>query len=70
VNSTGATIDFWVSARKCDAAAAKRFFLQALGYPWPRVIMVDGNAYYPKVIAELKRQGKLGSDAAVEPART
>ena len=46
-----------------DATAAKRFFqkaLQAPGHPRPRVITVDGNPSYPKVIAELKQERKLG----------
>jgi len=62
VDSTGATIDFLFSAER-DAAAAKQFFqkaLQAPGHPRPRVITVDGNPSYPKVIEELKREGKLG----------
>jgi IS6 family transposase len=62
VDSTGATIDFLLSARR-DAAAAKRFFqkaLQSLGHPRPRVINVDGNPSYPKVVAELKRSRELG----------
>jgi transposase-like protein len=53
VDSTGATIDFLVSARR-DAAAAKRFFQKALrapGHPCPRVINWDGNQSYPKVVA-------------------
>src|SRR5947207_1824611 len=61
VDSTGATIDFLLSARR-DAAAAKRFFqkaLRSLGHPHPRVIKVDGNPSYPKVIAELKCAGEL-----------
>src|SRR6267154_945521 len=56
VDSSGATIDFLLSA-KHDAAAAKRFFqkaLRSLGHPRPRVINVYGNPSYPKVIAELK----------------
>ena len=32
VDSTGATIDFWISAER-DAAAAKRFFQKALQAP-------------------------------------
>jgi transposase-like protein len=62
VYSTGATIDFWFSAER-DAVAAKRFLqkaLQAPGHPRPRVITVDGNPCYPKVIAELKLERKLG----------
>jgi transposase, IS6 family len=49
VDSTGATIDFLLAARR--DAAAKRFFQNALrapGHPRPRVINVDGNPYYPK----------------------
>ena len=62
VDSSGATIDFLLAARR-DAAAAKRFFQNALlapGHPRPRVINVDGNRSYPKVVAELKQEGKLG----------
>jgi len=62
VDSTGATIDFLLAARR-DAAAAKRFFRNALRaprHPRTRVINVDGNPSYPKVVAELKQDGKLG----------
>ena len=62
VDSTGATIDFLLSARR-DAAAAKRFFQKALrspGHPRPRVINVDGNPSYPNVIDELKKKHALG----------
>ena len=62
IDSTGATIDFWLSVER-DAAAAKSFFqrvLQAPGHPRPRVINVDGNPCYPKVNAELKEERKLG----------
>jgi transposase, IS6 family len=71
VDSTGATIDFLLSARR-DAAAAKRFFQKALrspGHPRPRVINVDGNPSYPKVIAELKRTGELGRRCRCRPVR-
>src|SRR5205807_10096361 len=50
VDSTGATIDFLLSAHR-DAAAAKRLFqsaLRATGHPRPRVINVEGNPSYPK----------------------
>ena len=59
-DSSGATIDFWFSAER-DAAAAKQFFQKALQAPGPRprVIPVDGNPSYPKVIAELKKERKL-----------
>ena len=62
VDSTGATIDFLLAACR-DAAAAKRFFQKALdapGHPRPRVIHVDGNPSYPKVVAELKQERSLG----------
>jgi len=62
VDSTGATIDFWFSAER-DAAAVKHFFQKALqspGHPRPRVITVDGNPSYPKVIAELKQERTCG----------
>jgi transposase, IS6 family len=62
VDSAGATIDFRLAARR-DAAAAKRFFQNALlapGHPRPRVINVDGNPSYPKAVSELKQEGKLG----------
>jgi transposase-like protein len=71
VDSTGATIDFLLSAKR-DAPAAKRFFQKALrsvGHPRPRVINVDGNPSYPKVIAELKRTGELGRRCRCRPVR-
>jgi IS6 family transposase len=60
VDSTGATGDFWFSTKR-DAAAAKRLFQKALrnpARPRPRVINVDGNPSYPRVIAELKQDRK------------
>ena len=71
VDSTGATIDFLLSATR-DAGAAKRFFQRALsspGHPRPRVINVDGNPSYPRVIAELKRTGELGRRWHCRPVR-
>ena len=71
VDSTGATIDFLLSARR-DAVAAKRFFQKALrtpGHPRPRVINVDGNPAYPKVISELKGAGELGRRCRCRPVR-
>ena len=62
VDSTGATIDFYLSEKR-DAAAAKQFFRKALAarnHPSPRVINVDGNPSYPKVVEELQQDGKLG----------
>jgi transposase-like protein len=55
-----------------DAAAAKRFFQKALrapGHPRPRVINVDGNPSYPKVITELKQTGELGRRCRCRPVR-
>ena len=71
VDSSGDTIDFLLSARR-DAASAKRFFQKALrsvGHPRPRVINVDGNPTYPKVIGELKRSGRLGRCCRCRPVR-
>src|SRR5881227_3778338 len=71
VDSSGATIDFLLSARR-GAAAAKRFFqkaLRSIGHPGPRVINVDGNPSYPKEISELKRSGELGRRCRCRPVR-
>lgn len=71
VDSTGDTIDFLLS-RKRDADAAKRFFQKALrlaNHPRPRVINVDGNPSYPKVIEELKRTRELGQRCRCRPVR-
>jgi len=71
VDSSGSTVDFHLSARQ-DAAAANRFFPKALrsdGHPRPRVINVDGNPSYPKVIGELKRAGELGRRCRCRPVR-
>ena len=62
VDSTGATIDFFLSETR-DVFAAGAFFRKALaapGHPRPRVINVDGNPSYPGVIDELKRTHALG----------
>jgi transposase-like protein len=69
VDSSGATIDFLLSCRR-NAAAAKRFLQKALqGHPRPRVINVDGNPSYPKVIAELKKTGEWGRRCHCRPVR-
>jgi transposase-like protein len=71
VDSTGATIDFFLSAKR-DAAVARHFFQKALrapGHPRPRVINVDGNPSYPKVISELKQAGELGRRCQCRPVR-
>ena len=61
VDSTGATIDFLLSARR-DAAAAERFLAKALGganHPAPRVINTDKHAGYPPAIVQLKAEAAL-----------
>ncbi len=61
VDSLGQTIDLLLSARR-DAAAARRFFRQALAQPHtvnPRTIIVDKNAAYPRAVADMKRAGDL-----------
>ncbi len=61
VDSLGQTIDFVLSARR-NAAAAKRFFRQALAQPHtvnPRTIRVDKNPAYPRAAADMKRAGEL-----------
>ena len=62
VDSEGNTIDFFLSPSR-DAHAAKQILQKALrapGHPRPRVINVDGNSSYPKVINELKQTAELG----------
>jgi IS6 family transposase len=62
VDSTGATIDFLLLAKR-DAAAAERFLTKALGgenHPAPRVINTDKHAAYPPAIVELKADRVLG----------
>jgi IS6 family transposase len=61
VDSSGATIDFLVSAKR-DAAAAERFLAKALGgenHPAPRVINTDEHAGYPPAIVRLKAEEAL-----------
>ena len=71
VDSTGATIDFLLSA-KCDAAAAERFLTKALGgenHPAPRVINTDKHAADPPAIVELKADGVLGENCTHRPVQ-
>ncbi len=61
VDSTGATIDFLLSALR-DAAAAERLFRQALGdpsHPQPRVINTDKAPLYGSAIPAVKAEGIL-----------
>jgi transposase-like protein len=70
VDSTD-TIDFLLSPKR-DAAAAKRFFQKALrspNHPRPRVVNVDGNPAYPRVIEELKSSRELGRRCRCRPVR-
>jgi IS6 family transposase len=61
VDSTGATIDFLLSALR-DAAAAKRLFRKALSdpsHPQPRVINTDQARLYGAAITAVKEEGTL-----------
>jgi len=61
IDSTGATIDFLLSALR-DAAAAKCLFRQALcdpSHPQPRVINTDKARLYCAAIAGMKEEGIL-----------
>jgi transposase-like protein len=58
--------------RHARRGCAKRFFQKALRAPGAsaaRVINVDGNPSYPKVISELKRSGELGRYCRCRPVR-
>ena len=69
VDSSGATIDFLLSAKR-DAAAAERFLAKALGgenHPAPRVIDTDKHAAYPPAIAGLQAAGDLVTIANTAP---
>src|SRR5208337_796616 len=60
-DSTGATIDFLLWAKR-DAAAAERFLAKALSgatHPAPRVINTDKHAGYPPAIVQLKSEAAL-----------
>jgi IS6 family transposase len=54
VDSNGATLDFYLSAKR-DAAAAKQFLgkVLAANHPRPRVINVDSNPSYPHAVSNL-----------------
>ena len=61
IDSTGATIDFVLSAFR-DAAAAKQLFriaLSDLSHPQPRVINTDEAPIYKSAIPALKEAGIL-----------
>jgi transposase, IS6 family len=62
VASTTQTIEFLLTNRR-DAEAAKRFFRRALldeGNTMPRVINVDKNPAYPRVVEDLRADGRIG----------
>ena len=61
IDSTGATIDFLLSALR-DAAAAQRLFRRALSdpsHPHPRVVNTDRAPLYGAAIAGAKAEGTL-----------
>jgi len=71
VDSSGATIDFLLSAKR-DAAAAERFLGKALGgenHPAPRVINTDEHAGYPPAIVRLKSVGALEENCRHRPVQ-
>jgi transposase, IS6 family len=71
VDSSGATIDFLLSAKR-DAAAAERFLTKALGgenHPAPRVLNTDKHAGYPPAIVELKADGLLEVNCEHRPVQ-
>jgi transposase-like protein len=62
VDSSGATLDFYLSENR-DAGAAQQFFckvLAAANHPRPRVINVDGNPSHPKVVKRQRQKRRLG----------
>src|SRR6476660_6283123 len=71
VDSSGATIDFLLSAKR-DAAAAERFLAKALGgenHPAPRVINTDEHAGYSPAIVRLKSVGALVENCRHRPVQ-
>src|SRR5271165_2659757 len=71
VDSTGATLDFLLSAKQ-DEAAAKRFLVKALGranHPTSRVVNTDKHAAYPPAIVQLKDEGVLEENCQHRPVQ-
>jgi len=69
VDSTGATIDFLLSAKR-DTVAAKRFLTKALdgkNHPAPRVINTDKAAAYPPAIVQLQAEAALEENCHHRP---
>jgi transposase-like protein len=71
IDSTGATIDFLLSALR-DAEAAKRLFRKALSnpsHPQPRVINTDRAPIYGSAIPAIKKEGTLRSRCRHRPVQ-
>ena len=71
VDSSGATIDFLLSAKR-DAEAAERFLAKALGgenHPAPRLINTDEHAGYPPAIVRLKAEEALKENCRHRPVQ-
>jgi len=71
VDSTGATVDFLLSAKR-DTAAAERFLVKALGgenHPAPRVINTDEHGGYPPAIVRLKAEEALEENCRHRPVQ-
>src|SRR5271168_1357669 len=71
VDSSGATIDFLLSANR-DAVAAERFLAKALSganHTAPRVINTDKHAGYPPAIVQLKAAGALEENCRHRPVQ-
>jgi transposase, IS6 family len=71
VDSTGATLDFMLSATR-DAAAAEQFFRKVLdaGHTTvPRVITVDKNAAYPAAFEVLQQERTLAETCLLRPCK-
>ena len=71
IDSTGATIDFLLSALR-DAEAAKRMFRKALSdpsHPQPRVINTDLAPIYSSAIPDIKKEGTLGRRCRHRPVQ-
>jgi transposase, IS6 family len=71
VDSSGATIDFLLSAKR-DAATAQSFLTKALGgenHPTPRVINTDKHSGYPPAIWQLKAEGALKENCRHRPVQ-
>jgi transposase-like protein len=70
VDSTGATIDFLVSALR-DADAAKRLFRKALSAharPQPRVVNTDLALIYTAAVLAIKKEGCCAADVTIAPS--